>query len=131
MLSMGVTIMASETISQQLLANAGSAPVRFEPGEVIFRQGDQGDAMYVVRSGDIDIEIDGKIVETLSQGAVFGEMALIDRSARSATARAKTPCEVSPIAEKNFLFLVDEMPFFALFVMRALVDRLRRMNKLL
>jgi len=131
MLSMGVTTMASGTISQQLLANAGSVPVRFEPGDVIFRHGDEGDALYVVGSGEVDIEIDGKVVETVSQGAIFGEMALIDGSARSATARAKTPCEVSPIAEKNFLFLVDEMPFFALFVMRALVDRLRRVNKLL
>ena len=87
--------------------------------------------MYVVRSGEVDIEIDGKVIETLSEGAIFGEMALIDGSARSATARAKTPCEVSPIAERNFLLLVDEMPFFALSVMRALVDRLRRVNKLL
>jgi CRP/FNR family cyclic AMP-dependent transcriptional regulator len=123
--------MVSKAISQQLLANAGSAPARFEPAEIIFRQGDRGDAMYIVRSCEVDIEIDGKLIETLTEGAIFGEMALIDGSARSATARAKTACEVSPIAEKNFLFLVDEMPFFALFVMRALVDRLRRVNKLL
>lgn len=123
--------MGSQRISHQLLTNAGSQPVSFKPGEVIFKQGDRGDAMYVVRSGEIDIEIDGKVVETLSEGAIFGEMALIDGSVRSATARAKTACEVSPIAERNFLLLVDEMPFFALFVMRALVDRLRRVNKLL
>jgi len=123
--------MSAEKMSHQLLVNAGSPPASFQPGEVIFAQGDQGDAMYVVNSGDVDIEIDGKVIETLTAGAIFGEMALIDGSARSATARAKTLCEVSPIAERNFLLLVDEMPFFALFVMRALVDRLRRSNKLL
>ena len=123
--------MSSQTISHQLLVNAGSPPVGFKPGEIIFGQGDPGDTMYVVNAGEIDIEIDGKVVETLSGGTIFGEMALIDGSARSATARAKTQCEVSPITEKNFLLLVDEMPFFALFVMRALVERLRRVNKLL
>jgi len=131
MVPAGDTIMGSEKISHQLLVNAGSPPVSFKPGQVIFEQGDQGDAMFVINSGEIDIEIDGKVIETLTAGAIFGEMALIDGSARSATARAKTLCEVSPIAERNFLLLVDEMPFFALSVMRALVDRLRRMDKLL
>ena len=48
------------------------------------RTGDPGDTMYVVNAGEIDIEIDGKVVETLSGGTIFGEMALIDGSARSA-----------------------------------------------
>jgi len=53
-------------------------------------------------------------------------MALIDGSSRAATARAKTACEVAAITEKTFLFLVHETPFFAIAVMRALADRLRR-----
>lgn len=66
------------------------------------------------------------VVETLSAGGLFGEMALIDGSPRSATVRAKTLCELAPINEKNFLFLVHETPFFAIAVMRTLADRLRR-----
>jgi CRP-like cAMP-binding protein len=119
------------TISPQLLANAGSPPVGFAAGEVIFSKGDKGDKMYVVRSGEIEIEVNGKVIETLTQGGIFGEMALIDVSPRSATARAKTNCQVAAITEKIFLFLVDEMPFFALSVMRTLVDRLRRVDRLL
>jgi CRP-like cAMP-binding protein len=65
-------------------------------------------------------------VEKLSQGGIFGEMALIDGSPRAATARAATPCEVAPITEKSFLFLVHETPFFAIAVMRTLAERLRR-----
>jgi CRP-like cAMP-binding protein len=82
--------------------------------------------MYVIRSGEIEIERDGKVVETLLPGGIFGEMALIDGSSRAATARAKTSCEVAPITEKSFLFLVHETPFFAIAVMRTLAERLRR-----
>jgi CRP-like cAMP-binding protein len=53
-------------------------------------------------------------------------MALIDGAPRAAAARAKTGCEVAPIAEKNFLFLVHETPYFAIAVMRSLAERLRR-----
>jgi CRP-like cAMP-binding protein len=110
----------------QLLANAGFPPAKFQPGEVIFSEGDKGDKMYVIRSGEIEVKRDGKIVETLSGGGIFGEMALIDGSPRAATARAKTTCEVAPITEKTFLFLVHETPFFAIAVMRSLAERLRR-----
>ncbi|MCJ7597150.1 MAG: cyclic nucleotide-binding domain-containing protein, partial [Methyloceanibacter sp.] len=91
-----------------------------------FVQGDKGDKMYVIRSGEVEIERDGKVVEKLTDGDIFGEMALIDGSPRAATARAKTTCEVAPITEKTFLFLVHETPFFAIAVMRTLAERLRR-----
>jgi CRP/FNR family transcriptional regulator, cyclic AMP receptor protein len=114
--------MAIPAIDYQLLANAGSPPVSFKAGELIFAAGDKGDKMYVVRSGTVEIERDGKIVETVTAGGIFGEMALIDGAPRAATARAKTECEVAPIAEKNFLFLVHETPYFAIAVMRSLAE---------
>jgi CRP/FNR family cyclic AMP-dependent transcriptional regulator len=110
----------------QLLAKAGFPPAKFKAGEVIFSAGDKGDKMYVIRNGEVEVERDGKIVEMLSAGGIFGEMALIDGAPRAATARAKTKCEVAPISEKTFLFLVHETPYFAIAVMRALADRLRR-----
>ncbi len=123
--------MGKASLSHQLLANAGASPVSFEPGAVIFQEGEHGDKMYVLQSGEVEIEINGKVVETLLGEGFFGEMALIDGSPRSATVRAKTRCEVAPLSEKTFLFLVDEMPHFALSMMRTLVDRLRRLDKLL
>jgi CRP/FNR family transcriptional regulator, cyclic AMP receptor protein len=121
--------MERATISHQLLAHAGSSPISFAPGELIFKEGDQGDKMYLVRSGEVEIEVNGEVIETLAQGGIFGEMALIDGSPRAATARAKSSCEVAAVTEKSFLFLVDEMPYFAIYVMRTLADRLRRMDK--
>ena len=118
--------MAMAAIDFQLLANAGFPPATYSSGETIFAAGDKGDKMYVIRSGDVEIERDGKIVEKLGPGGIFGEIALIDGSPRAATAKAKTACEVAPITEKTFLFLVHETPFFAISVMRALADRLRR-----
>src|SRR3989337_3251492 len=117
--------MVMAAIDFQLLANAGFPPVSFQPGEVIFSEGDKGDKMYVIRSGEVEVERSGKIVETLSAGGIFGEMALIDGSPRAATARAKTACEVAPITEKSFLFLVHATPSLAIAVIRALADRLR------
>lgn len=118
--------MTIAAIDFQTLANAGFPPATFNAGDVIFAAGDKGDKMYVVRIGEVEIERDGKLVETLSAGGIFGEMALIDGSPRAATARAKTACEVAPITEKTFLFLVHETPYFAIAVMRTLADRLRR-----
>ena len=121
--------MTIAAIDFQMLANAGFPPASYAAGEVIFAEGDRGDAMFVVRTGEVTIERGGRVMETLSGGGVFGEMALIDGSPRSATVRAKTDCEVAPINEKTFLFLVHETPFFAIAVMRTLADRLRRMDE--
>jgi len=118
--------MAIVGIDLNLLANAGFPLAKLAPGEVVVAEGDKGEHMYVVRSGEIEIERNGQVIETLSGGGIFGEMALIDGSPRSATARAKTDAEVAPINEKSFLFLVHETPFFAIAVMRTLAERLRR-----
>jgi CRP-like cAMP-binding protein len=118
--------MTAPTIDLQILANAGFPLAKFAPGELIFAEGDEGDRMFVVRTGEVEIERDGKVVETLGPGGIFGEMALIDGSPRAATARAKTACEVAPVTEKIFLFLVRETPDFAIAVMRRLAERLRR-----
>jgi len=121
--------MTIASIDFQMLANAGFPPARYAAGDVIFSEGDKGDAMYVVPTGEVVIERGGHVMETLGGGGIFGEMALIDGSPRSATVRAKTDCEVAPINQKSFLFLVHETPYFAIAVMRALADRLRRIDE--
>jgi CRP-like cAMP-binding protein len=121
--------MAIAAVDFQMLANAGFPPANYAAGQVIFGVGDKGDTMYLIRTGEVVIERGGKVIETLGPGGIFGEMALIDGSPRSATARVTTDCVVAPINEKTFLFLVHETPFFAIAVMRTLAERLRRMNE--
>lgn len=104
--------------------------VSYEAGETIFKQGEPGDTLYVVRSGEVAISFDGEPLETVGVGSILGEMALIDRSARSATATAKNACQLIPVNEGRFRSLVSENPFFALHVMEVMADRLRKTNAL-
>jgi CRP-like cAMP-binding protein len=80
--------MALAATDFQLLANAGFPPAKFEQGEVIFSEGDKGDTMYVIRSGEIEVERGGGYLRRCRRRHC-GEMALID-SSRAATACAKT-----------------------------------------
>ena len=102
-----------------------------EAGTSVFAAGDPGELMYAVREGEVELLVEGKIVETVGPGGIFGEMALIEHEARSATAVAKTRCELVPIDEKRFEFLVRQHPFFATHMLRLLARRLRRMDEAL
>jgi CRP-like cAMP-binding protein len=84
--------------------------------------------MYVVLDGEVDLTIGDAVVETIGPGAPFGEMALIDQAPRTATATAKTECQLAVLPEKRFLFLVQQHPEFALQIMKVMADRLRKMN---
>ncbi len=95
-------------------------------GEVVFRMWDMGAEMYVVLEGEVEITIDSTVLETCGPGQPFGEMALIDQAPRTATATAKTPCKLAVISERRFLFLVQQMPEFALQIMKVMADRLRK-----
>ena len=101
----------------------------FEAGETIFKAGDPGTEMFIVHEGEVDITIHGKVVETVNEDHFFGELALIDEAPRSADAVARTACKLVPLNQREFTFLVDEIPFFALRVMKVLADRLRRADK--
>jgi CRP/FNR family transcriptional regulator, cyclic AMP receptor protein len=106
------------------------APVRrFDAGEKVFLEEDRGDAMYMVRSGRIDIITYGIVLENIRPGGIFGEMALIDDGPRSAAAMAAEPTEVVTIDKPTFLAVVRDDPKFSLKVMGLLAIRLRRMNK--
>lgn len=100
-------------------------PKHFKAGERIFKEGEAGDYMYGVIEGEVEIRKDGKVVDTIVAGGIFGEMALIDHTGRSAEAVAKTDCKTAQISEKRFYFLVQQTPNFALHLMRVLTDRIR------
>ncbi|RAI41841.1 Crp/Fnr family transcriptional regulator [Rhodoplanes roseus] len=99
-------------------------------GSVIFREGEPATEMFVVKSGTVAIRADNHLIAELKENEIFGEMALIDKTSRSATATAETDVTLIPVSEKQFLFLVSETPFFALSVMRVLVHRLRLLNRI-
>ncbi len=98
----------------------------FDAGQTIFNAGDEGHCMYVVQAGEVDVFVNGQLIETVGPGGIFGEMALIDKSPRSATLVARTDCRLVPIDEARFMQHVHRTPFFALQVMRIMTARLRR-----
>lgn len=112
-----------------LLAKAGAEVIKHAEGDAIFSTGDPATAMFVVRDGEVDILADDNLIDTVGPGDIFGEMALVDGTTRSADARARTDCEIVPVDERAFNYLVSETPHFALQVMRTLTRRLRRMNQ--
>lgn len=98
----------------------------FAKGQVIFQQGEMGDVMYCILKGKVEILFNDKVINTHSVGEIFGEMALIDTQVRSASAIAKTDCELVSVNERRFIFLTQQHPFFALHIMRILAERLRK-----
>lgn len=105
----------------------------FAVDDVIFEEGSTGRELFVVLEGEVEIaKIDGArktSIIKLGKGEFFGEMAVIDGSARSATAIASAPnTKVMRINHARFVYLVSQQPAFALMVMDALSKRLRASN---
>jgi CRP/FNR family transcriptional regulator, cyclic AMP receptor protein len=98
-------------------------------GHAVFREGERGDHMFAVVKGSVDLVINGKIVETVEPGGVFGEMALVEEQPRVATAVVKADAELVRIDRKRFLFLVQQTPYFSLQLMAIMAKRIRQMNK--
>jgi CRP/FNR family cyclic AMP-dependent transcriptional regulator len=120
--------MAETSVDFGILAGAGAPLREFRAGEVIFKLGDPASEFFVIQSGKVDIRLGNRLLGTLSDHDIFGEMALIDTAPRSATAIAASDVKLVPVAEKQFLFLVSRTPHFALNIMRVLARRLRAQN---
>jgi len=105
----------------------------FAVNDIIFEEGSTGRELFVVLDGEVEIaKLDGArktSIIKLGKGEFFGEMAVIDGSARSATAIASAPnTKVMRINHARFVYLVSQQPAFALMVMDALSKRLRASN---
>ena len=112
----------------EALMELDEAPLKLEPGRVIFSAGDLGHEMFIVRTGSVELRIGNTVLETVEQGGIFGELALVDAEPRSATAVAGPDCSVVLVDEAAFGDLVRRVPGLALEVMKVMARRLRRTN---
>jgi CRP-like cAMP-binding protein len=121
--------MSEVDIDMRLFAKKAGTSMTFPVGGVVFNRGDQGDCMYVIQSGVIEMTIGEKVVEVCGANEAIGFMSVIDDAPRSSTARVKEACEVSIIDRRKFRFMVDEVPNFALYIMGAMARRIRGMGQ--
>jgi NADH dehydrogenase len=96
--------------------DSGIRNQHFEPGDIIFQQGDLGDCVYVIEEGECDVLCERigeqEHLAILSRGAYFGEMALLSNKTRSATLRARTAMDVLIIPKADFNKLRQSVPAF-------------------
>jgi len=102
---------------------AGSFPA----GKVIMSAGAVGAFMYVVVEGRVAISVGGSVVERVGTGGMFGEMALVDRSARAASATAESDCKLLAINRTDFLQLVKSKPAFGASLLKSIAVRMQQL----
>ena len=109
--------------------------VRIETGDRVFAQGDEGDAMYVIEEGAVDIVAgSGKqkvIVASLFKQQYFGELALLDGAPRSATAVASRSTRLLALDRDDFVEFIKKRPDAALSIMHEVGERIRATNELM
>jgi CRP/FNR family transcriptional regulator, cyclic AMP receptor protein len=107
-----------------------STRASFKPGQELFHQGDEGDAAYLILSGEADVVADtpsGEVpVATVGQNAIIGEIAILCEVPRTASVRAVSQLETLKIEKEHFLRLIREFPDMGVEIMRELGQRLTK-----
>jgi CRP-like cAMP-binding protein len=97
----------------------------YSAGDTLAAEGESGRTLIVIESGDVSVTVHGEEVGRLGPGDAFGEMALIDRSARSATVTADTEVHGYQLPVWSFRPLVEGHPEVAWSLLEALAQRVR------
>ena len=110
----------------------GTLGKTYKDGAILVRQGDVGDAMFVIQEGkaEILVERDGAQarVRIAEAGEIIGEMAVFERETRSATVRALGEMRVLTIDKRNFMRQIAEDPSVAFRVVQAMSSRIRELS---
>lgn len=100
--------------------------------EIVCRQGDAGDCLYVVQEGEVEVIDESAGFEVLlriaGKGELFGEMAVFERDTRSATVRARGNARILTIDKKNFLTRINEDPSLAFKLVERMSRRVRELS---
>lgn len=105
----------------------------YADGEVIFKEGEKGEVMYVIQAGEVRITkklvSDHTTIATLQSGEIFGEMALFDKLPRSATAMASGEARVLSIDKKKLFSTISHDPTLAFKIIETMSQRIRRLDE--
>jgi len=103
----------AELVELKLQRTAGITQEHFEPGEIIFRQGDLGDRIYMIIGGMAEVVREGDeemVLAKVGAGEFFGEMALLEQCARTATVRCLEPMDTLSLPKREFEMLSSYLP---------------------
>jgi len=106
----------------------------YKPGDFIFFEGDIDSHFYIIESGQVKIFTKSKTgtridIATVDEGESFGEFALLDKQARSASAQAVTECTLIKVSQKGYEVLLQELPVWASSMLKSFAHRLINMNE--
>ena len=106
----------------------GALGKTYQDGELIVRQGERGDCMYVVQDGVVEVMVDSGDqqvqLRTLGKDEFFGEMAIFEHEIRTATVRARGPARILSVDHKNLLQRIHEDPSLAYRLMKVMSNRI-------
>jgi NADH dehydrogenase len=109
-------VLPAHPVQLNLGGGSGATPGHYEPGDVVFNEGDVGDSLFMILSGQVEVSkrSGGKphVIDRLGPGDYFGEMALLGRHPRNATTRALTPVDVLVLPGSDFSALADSLAEF-------------------
>lgn len=117
-----------KTLAELVRGFSDRPPLHCPLNKVLMKEGDAGLFMYVIVEGRVAISVQSRIVERLGPGGVFGEMALVDRSPRAASAIAETDCTLLAINRNDFLKLIKTKPAFTVSLLKAVAERMHHMT---
>lgn len=100
-------------------------PVQLPAGQVVIREGEPGQALYILRSGGVDVESGGRCLAKLGPDEVFGEVEVLHAAPNLATIRANSDCDLLMIRRQDFSDLIEDSPTFARSLVEVLFERLR------
>ncbi|HTO01116.1 MAG TPA: cyclic nucleotide-binding domain-containing protein [Microthrixaceae bacterium] len=124
-----ISIFAGCTVKELEEIDRLADEVHIEAGRTIIRQGELGQEFAMIVSGEAEIVKDGKVVATIGPGSYFGEVALLDTVARSASVVAKTDMSLEVIDRRGFNTLLDDLPQLSRSMLLGLARRLSELEE--
>jgi CRP/FNR family cyclic AMP-dependent transcriptional regulator len=109
-------------------ARAVGTVMSYAEDDIVFRENDPPNYMYIVLSGSVEIISHGKVIETIHEGNALGIISLLDDEPRTTTACARERSELAIMDRRKFRYMVEEIPNFVWYVMDELAHRLRTTN---
>ena len=114
------------------MTSGGALGRTYQDGEVVVQQGDEGDCLFVVQEGQLEVvrQEEGKetVLRVVAKDELVGEMAVFERQRRSATVRARGQARVLTLDKKNFLRRVNEDPSLAFRIVETMSRRVRELS---